>query len=584
MSSHVSPVSPKGNVKGPRSSARLVEVSGIDRADEDVHVDRGQEDRGEDVSLRKPEEPEEAEVEEEAVEAQAPRAARAPHVPSQREIDEHDFTHCPYRAWCEHCVRGQAKDDAHRTVTGVYADSSVVRVSMDYCFLTEDVKGKETEHKEEVKANVSMTVLVMSETLCRSIWAYAVRSKGATEAWMVEQIVEDLETIGLSNERIILKADQESSITDVHQAVAKLRKGQGSAIEQSRVGDSNSNGRIERAIQDLKGLIRTLRSALEAKIGSKIQLSDPIVPWIVRHAAHIINVSRVREDGRTAWQKMKGRRSNTKMLPFGEVVLFKIPKTQKRIGSFEDRWEEGCWIGVVPRSGEHLVAATAGVYKVSTIMRRPADKRWSSELIRGIVGSPEEPVPGSGSRKLQAYAKKATEEAPGSVAYAPAPEVEEPEPRAAKVTQKDVEEHGGSDRCPGCTAIKNGKYRAKHTTECRRRFERLLQQDDKARLRFERATERRLQGITKKAMEMQEEIEAKEAEALSKAASTTSVATQTNAPTPGSGFGPTDQQRARGVDEQNERTLQEGIEVSMAPPKKARRREEPRQQLTTAKE
>ena len=186
---------------------------------------------------------------------------------------------------------------------------------------------------------------------------------------MVEQIVEDLETIGLPNERIILKADQETSMTDIQQAVAKLRKGHGSAIEQSRVGDSNSNSRIERVIQDFKGLTRALRSALEAKIGGKIQLSDPIVPFIVRHAAHIINVSRVREDGRTAWQKMKGRRSNTKMLPFGEVILFKIPQTQKRIGSFEDRWEEGCWIGVVPRSGEHLVAAATGVYKVGTIKR-----------------------------------------------------------------------------------------------------------------------------------------------------------------------------------------------------------------------
>ena len=36
----------------------------------------------------------------------------------------------------------------------------------------------------------------------------------------------------------------------------------GTAIEQARAGDSNSNGRVERAIQDLKGLMRTLRSAL----------------------------------------------------------------------------------------------------------------------------------------------------------------------------------------------------------------------------------------------------------------------------------------------------------------------------------
>ena len=77
-------------------------------------------------------------------------------------------------------------------------------------------------------------------------------------------------------------------------------------------------------------------------------------------------------------------------------------------------------------------------------------------------------------------------------------------------------EHGGMDKCPGCTAIKHGKYRANHTTECRQRFERILQQDNRSKQRFERATERRLQGITKKAMEMQEKIEQKEAAALSK--------------------------------------------------------------------
>ena len=64
-----------------------------------------------------------------------------------------------------------------------------------------------------------------------------------------------------------------------------------------------------------------------------------------------------------------------------------------------------------------------------------------------------------------AYAKTATEEAPGQVVYAPTPEVEKPETHAAKVTQKDIEEHGGSDRCPRCNATKHGKYRAKNTFE-----------------------------------------------------------------------------------------------------------------------
>ena len=67
----------------------------------------------------------------EDAETQAPRAAKAPYIPSQREIDEHNLVHCPYRAWCEACVRGQAKDDCHRTITGVDADSSVARVCID---------------------------------------------------------------------------------------------------------------------------------------------------------------------------------------------------------------------------------------------------------------------------------------------------------------------------------------------------------------------------------------------------------------------------------------------------------------------
>ena len=101
-------------------------------------------------------------------ETQTPRAAKAPYTPSQREVDEHNLVHCPYRAWCEACVRGQAKDDCHRTITGVDADSSVARVCLDYCFLTEKVKAQENEHLEEVKSNVSMTILVMVETMCRS--------------------------------------------------------------------------------------------------------------------------------------------------------------------------------------------------------------------------------------------------------------------------------------------------------------------------------------------------------------------------------------------------------------------------------
>ena len=442
-------------------------------------------------------------------------------------------------------MRGQAKDDCHTTITGPDAESSVTRVCIDYCFLTEKVKAQENEHTQEVKANVSMTILVMLETMCRSIWAYVVEHKGS-DSWLTEQIVDDLETIGLANERIVIKADQETAITDLQRSVAMLRTQYGSALEQSRVGDSNSNGRIERAIQDLKGLVRTLRASLEINVNGKINLIDPIVPLLVRHAAHIINVSRVRENGRTAWQLMKGRRSRTPLVPFGEVVMFKIPITNRRIGSFEDRWEKGVWAGVEARSGEHLVATAEGIFKVSTIKRRPADQRWSLEMLQNIAGSLQEPIPGSGQRRIQAYAKIATGDAPRTVQYAPAPESDEPEVRAAQIKQGEVSTHGGTPGCPGCKAIITGKGRNHNSLECRRRFEQLLQKDAKSKLRFDRAAERRLEGITKRAMAMDPDA----------------AAASSNA-TGASGSGATAEQKQTEIAAQSAKDLAAGIKESL---------------------
>ena len=125
-------------------------------------------------------------------EGQPQRPSSSPRLPGAREREEHELTHCPYRSWCEHCTKGQKKDFPHKKVTGELAESSVVRVSMDYCFFTEDVDAKEDDHEETVKAKVSLTVLVMVETLCRSVWAYAVTTKGAGEPSIADQIAEDL--------------------------------------------------------------------------------------------------------------------------------------------------------------------------------------------------------------------------------------------------------------------------------------------------------------------------------------------------------------------------------------------------------
>ena len=538
----------------------------IDTNDDEMIV-RGDEESEKidlDQEARNGEHPEELTCREcEDQEVERIKTVRSPTEPSKAEREEHNLHHCNYRSWRDACVKGQAKDDAHGTITGEFADSSIPRVTMDYAFLTEDVKTKADEHSEEVKARTSMTILVMIESMCRSVWAYAVESKGASEAWLEDQILEDFDTIGLTDERLIIKADQEPSITEMQKMLVKARAGHGTAVEQSRVGDSNSNGKVERTVQDVKGLIRTHRAALEENIGEKINLTDPIVPWMIRHAGHLITRVRVRENGKTSFQVMKGRRSTAKLVPFGECVLLKIPKTNHKVGDFEDRWEAGIWVGFMMRSGEHLVATAKGVFKVSTVMRRPPGRRWSAEMIRKIIGSPKDPVPGSSSRRIPAFAKKFEDAKGEKVTFAPAKPAD-PEVRVAYIYKGDIEKHGATPKCAGCKAAMSGsKYRARHSEDCRKRMEDLISKDPDGKQRFDAATQRKLDGISKVAQRMEEdgEVEKQVDEKKDQVSFANKPFCKTEGPA-ASGSGQSSAERKRSIDDQSRRELEKAIKTS----------------------
>ena len=216
---------------------------------------------------------------EESGEAEASRRVPQPRAPTAEARKLHDLTHCPFRSWCKHCVRGQSAEYPHRTVVGEAAEEGVPRVIMDYCFFTENVHKKADEHTETETAVTSLTALVLKETMCESVWAYALKSKSVAEdPWVAEQIVDDLNTIGLAKDRIIVKTDQEASIVDLQHEIVKRRSDVGTSLENSKVGDSNSNGKVERAIRDVGNMVRTLKSALSDCLNSAITLDMTIVP------------------------------------------------------------------------------------------------------------------------------------------------------------------------------------------------------------------------------------------------------------------------------------------------------------------
>ena len=110
------------------------------------------------------------ESEEENYGEQQTRGARAPYQPSAQEIETHNMTHCPPRAWCDHCVKGQFKDQPHKTARGTDAESNVPRINIDYFFLKDDVTVTDTDHEQASIARTSMTCMCMQETMCHSVW------------------------------------------------------------------------------------------------------------------------------------------------------------------------------------------------------------------------------------------------------------------------------------------------------------------------------------------------------------------------------------------------------------------------------
>ena len=101
------------------------------------------------------------------------------------------------------------------------------------------------------------------------------------------------------------------------------------------------------------GQVRTMASALYARMAARIQIGHPMMKWITRYAAVVLNRRMVGSDGKTAQQHITVRRSLKSVCEFGERVMFRISGARSMGGQGE--WQPGVWLGVVGRSEEALV-------------------------------------------------------------------------------------------------------------------------------------------------------------------------------------------------------------------------------------
>eukprot|EP00972_Heterocapsa_arctica_P080442 11854515-Heterocapsa_arctica.AAC.1 len=73
-------------------------------------------------------------------EGRRPRMMPNPRAPTRAEIDEHQATHLPYRAWCPHCVTGGGRDHAHFLKSAAEVEANGPLIVADYGFLSDRVE------------------------------------------------------------------------------------------------------------------------------------------------------------------------------------------------------------------------------------------------------------------------------------------------------------------------------------------------------------------------------------------------------------------------------------------------------------
>ena len=119
-----------------------------------------------------------------------------------------------------------------------------------------------------------------------------------------------------------------------------------------------------------------------------IHNNHPLMPWMIRHAAWLINRYLVHSDGLTSYQRRWERDYKHAICEFGETVLYRLPAKQLK-GDLA--LHKAIWLGVDDSNGESFVGATKGVIRARTIRRLQQDFKYDEQLLNQQHGTPWAP-------------------------------------------------------------------------------------------------------------------------------------------------------------------------------------------------
>ena len=431
----------------------------------------------------------------ETPEVAAARTLKTPIGPSKIERENHESTHLPFRNWCRHCVagRGVASPHVKSKEKGI-----IDEVAMDYCFPRGTKEG-------------APKVLALRSKRDGTTLSLVVPKKGLPEEWVATRVAKAVEDIGLGNFKIITRSDGEPAMKMLKDAVSRIlreRKGGGVIQEDSSKADSASNGFIEKAVQEIEGMIRTIRHHVEEKTGKKMSKGSAAMVWLIEQAGSLISRYKMGSDGLVPYKRVKGKMPSNFIMPWGEKVLYMPPKATaiegddgKRHRKTKDdyRYEFGIYLGIKSDSNDSWVGTASGKVITARSLRRVSeDQKWSMEDIEKILGLPwdlKATRGGEATAELEVPARAV--EAPADIP--PAFQKAATEVRRMKIPRDFIIKHGPTSGCDHCQGITIGREKGPgHSEACRIRMEKIMKETPDGLEKVTRGMEKMTEALIRK--------------------------------------------------------------------------------------
>ena len=446
------------------------------------------------------------ELECEEEEARDSCVPRDPGAPTEAEVERHNVTHMPFRSWCPACVEGKARDKHHHKAEA-QGEKEVPEIVFDYCFLGSE--GEET-----------IAIQVARDRRTRMIFAHVVPKKGFSHEHGAAELIKDIAKLGYNE--IILKCDGEPAMKTIQEEVRKQRS-EKTILENSLVGDSRANGAAERAVQAIAEQVRVLRRGLEQRLGLRLSGKHPVTAWLVERAADLLSKYQVGDDGKTGYERWKGKPYHGEEIEFGEKIHYRENmKARPKQNKLKARWGEGYFLGRWWRTGEAVVGSRDGVSRAGTVRRVGAHRRWDREGLAHVRGLPWQWDPAEGDMHTDLKVRWLAED---EIESGKAVMTEDNRRLyRLRLKKEDFLEHGFTEGCPRCQAIIVGTPARGHNERCRSRMQNAFDTTDDGRRRRERQTARENEALARKLQEEDERMSKKAKTSDDNVATTTSAA------------------------------------------------------------